>query len=170
MPLLIFLGTQLTNKVPLDLYQRHRDTETWNWKKSSQTTQYRFRTIQMGTHRKHAALLLCLSGCGPRENLPAEIDSSFFVYELTLKGKSPSPTFLRTRADLDNFRVAYQSALAEIAKTQGTLKELHLFPAVPAPIAVLCGRELLPKIHPALRVHDYDKSKGGFGYQLTVNS
>ena len=28
MPLLIFLGTQISNKVPLDLYQRHRDPKT----------------------------------------------------------------------------------------------------------------------------------------------
>jgi hypothetical protein len=71
---------------------------------------------------------------------------------------------------LDNFRIAYQDALAEIAKVHGSLKELDLFPAVPAPVAVLCGRETLPKIHPALRVYDYDKTQGGFTYQLTVNS
>ena len=36
-------------------------------------------------------------------------------------------------------------------------------------VAVLCGRETLPKVHPALRVFDYDKANGGFVYQLTVN-
>jgi len=116
------------------------------------------------------ALLLCLGGSGPRENLPPEIDASFFVYELTLSEMIPSVTFLRTRADLENFRTAYQSALASIAKVQGHVTEIHLFPAVPAPVAVLCGRVLLLKIHPALRVYDYDKSKNGFAYHLTVNS
>ncbi len=53
---------------------------------------------------------------------------------------------------------------------RGSTDELDLFPAVPAPVAVLCGRETLPKIHPALRVYDYDKTQGGFTYQLTVNS
>jgi len=32
-PLLIFLGRQLTNKIASDVYQRHRDTENWTWKK-----------------------------------------------------------------------------------------------------------------------------------------
>ena len=27
------------------------------------------------------------------------------------------------------------------------------------PVAVLCGRETLPKIQPALRVYDYDKTQ-----------
>lgn len=170
MPLLAFLGSQLSNKVPLDLYQRHRDTETWTWKKSGQPVEYKVRKVQSGADPERVALLLCLSGSGPRENLPAEIDESVSIYELTLHEAVPNPTFLRLRADLENFRIAYQSALAEISKTHGTLKEIDLFPAVPAPIAVLCGREALPKIHPALRLHDYDKAKGGFTYQLTINS
>jgi SMODS-associated and fused to various effectors sensor domain len=170
MPILIFLGTQLSNKVPLDLYQRHRDTENWTWKQSGKPVVYAFRTLQRGTDPNRVALLLALSGSGPSRHLPSEIDSSFSIYELFLSETVPNPTFLRTRADLENFRTAYQSILAEIARTQGKVKEIHLFPAVPAPIAVLCGRELLPKVHPALRVYDYQKSKGGFVYQLTVNS
>jgi SMODS-associated and fused to various effectors sensor domain len=169
MPLLVFLGSKLSNKVPLDLYQRHRDTETWTWKKSGSSVKYKFRKLQSGSDRKRAALLLCLSGTGPRENLPSEIDSTYFIYELTLSGRTPSPTFLRLRADLENFRIAYQQAVAEIAETQGNPDEIHLFPAVPAPVAVLCGRETLPKIHPALLVYDYSKAKGGFTYQLKVN-
>ena len=76
-------------------------------------------------------------GSGPRENLPSHIDSTYFVYELTLDGITPSPTFLSLREDLENFRIAYQGALAEIAKIHGSLKELDLFPAMPAPVAVL---------------------------------
>jgi hypothetical protein len=170
MPLLIFLGSQLSNKVSTDLYQRHRDTESWTWKKSGVPVKYKFHKIRNGSDSGRAALLLCLSGSGPRENLPPEIDSTYFVYELTLDGMTPSPTFLSLREDLENFRIAYQEALAEVARVQGSLKELDLFPAVPAPVAVLCGRETLPKIHPALRVYDYDKAQGGFTYQLTVNA
>jgi hypothetical protein len=81
-----------------------------------------------------------------------------------------SPTFLSLRQDLENFRLVYQNALAEIVRKHGRLQEIDLFPAVPAPVAVLCGRETLPKTHPALRVYDYDKTQGGFTYQLTVNS
>jgi hypothetical protein len=167
---LIFFGSQLTNKVPADLYQRHRDTESWKWKESGPPVEYKFLSIQTGSDPEKVALLLCLSGSGPRENLPAEIDSAYSVYELTLAGTTPSPTFLSKRADLENFRTAYQNALSQIAHVHGKLKILDLFPAVPAPVAVLCGRETLPKVHPALRVYDYDKSRNGFLYQLTVNS
>jgi hypothetical protein len=170
MAVLAFFGSQLGNKVPIDLFQRHRDTESWAWKNSGKPVEYASRTIQRGTDPCRAAMLLSLSGAIPPGNLPSEIDASFFIYELTLKDVVPSTIFLRTRVDLENFRTAYQAALASIAKTQGNVKCVHLFPAVPAPVAVLCGRELLPKIHPELRVYDYDKAKQAFSYQLSVNS
>jgi len=46
---------------------------------------------------------------------------------------------------------------------------IHLFPAVPAPIALLCGRELLPKADPSLMVYDYVDNKQGFKFALQVN-
>ena len=43
-------------------------------------------------------------------------------------------------------------------------------PAVPAPIAVALGYDLLPKVDPALRMFDYDKASGGFLEKLIVNA
>lgn len=91
------------------------------------------------------------------------------VYEMTLGGSTPNPTFLKTRRDLEEFRNAYHLAVATMVKNHPKLKTLDLFPAVPAPIAVLCGRELLPKVHPAINVYDHQKNEGGFIYQLTIN-
>ena len=58
--------------------------------------------------------------------------------------------------------------LAAFAKEPVPLDTIDLFPAVPAPIAVLCGRELLPKVHPKLRVYDNDRDAGGFTFKLEV--
>jgi hypothetical protein len=169
-PLLVLLGCQLSNKVPLDLYQRHRDTETWAWKRDGKPAEYEFRLLRSGTHRGNVALVLSLSGTIQPRDLPRTIDSRYSVYELTLKDAVPKTTFLRTRLDLENFRNAYQMALGTIVRDHGLAEKIHLFPAVPAPIAVLCGRELLPKVHPALAVYDYDKAKVGFINQIEVNS
>ena len=46
---------------------------------------------------------------------------------------------------------------------------IHLFPAVPAPVAVFCGREILPKVDPKLVVYDFDKRQGGFTPIIEVN-
>ena len=101
-------------------------------------------------------------------DLPTDIRKTATIYELTLDGTTPSPTFLRGRQDLEAFRVAYQELLGTIGQQHGRLEEIDFFPAVPAPVAVLCGRELLPKVHPKLRVFDFNKETGGFTFQLTV--
>ena len=76
MPLLISLGSQLSNKVSTGLYQRHRGTESWSWKKSGIPVKCKFSRIRNGSGSGRAALLLCLSGSGPRENLPSQINST----------------------------------------------------------------------------------------------
>jgi hypothetical protein len=169
-PLLIDLGARLSNKIPTDLFQRHRDKENWTWKRSGDPVRYQFKRLRHGTGRRNVAMIVSLSGTIRPRDLPKEIDRGYSIYELTLKRRTPNPTFLRTKHDLENFRLAYQAALATIMRDHGTIKSLRFFPAVPAPIAILCGRELLPKVHPELLVYDFDKQKVGFTYQLKVNN
>lgn len=165
-PLLIFLGRQLTNKVPSDVYQRHRDGENWAWKRTAPRVSYVIRRRRSGV--RGLALLLSLSGRIPLSALPIQVRQKSTIYEITLRDTVPNPTFLRARRDLDAFRVIYQQALGTIIQRHGLRTPIDLFPAVPAPVAVLCGRELLPKVHASLRIHDYDKTKGGFHFALEV--
>jgi hypothetical protein len=168
-PLLVHLGRELSDKVELDLFQRHRDTEDWSWKPIGKPVEYVLNTVRQGDDRESVALCMSLSGSIHTGCLPASIDRRFTVYDLTLQDVAPTPLFLNTRADLTNFRVAYQRALRTIGSNHPGIRELHVFPAVPAPIAVLCGREVLPKIDPKLLVYDADKGNGGFAFALTVN-
>jgi SMODS-associated and fused to various effectors sensor domain len=169
-PLLIYLGSQLSNKVPVDVYQRHRDTEDWVWKDSGTPAEYQFDKIREGGSQGRVALILSLSGKIMPETLPVNIDKTFTIYELTLANMQPNPTYLRQRDDLTRLKDAYQAALRTIARDCGRCEAIHLFPAVPAPVAVFCGREVLPKVDPKLMVYDHDKRKGGFISIVEVNS
>jgi SMODS-associated and fused to various effectors sensor domain len=168
-PLLIYLGSQLSNKVPVDVFQRHRDTEDWVWKDSGAAAEYRFDKIREGRGQGRIGLILSLSGKINPELLPSDIDKTFTIYELTLVNMEPNPTYLRQRDDLMRFKDAYQAALRTVARECGGGDAIHLFPAIPAPVAVFCGRELLPKVDPKLLVYDYDKRMGGFTPIIEVN-
>jgi hypothetical protein len=169
-PLLIFLGNRLSNKIAVDAYQRHRDTEDWKWKTIGKPVEYTFKTIQTGIDLSKVALIISLSGSLNLSKLPKEIDEQFFVYEITLSNQIPTPTFLRLKDDLENFKATYQHSLRLIEASHPNLCAIHLFPAVPAPVAVHCGRELLPKIDPAFFVYDNDKKSGGFKLIFEVNN
>jgi hypothetical protein len=168
-PLLVHLGSRLSDKMAVDFYQYHRDTKSWTWKKRGKPAGYVHTKLREGTDSKKVALILSLSGKISPNELPLAINGTFSLYELTLKNQMPNTMFLNTRADLDAFRVAYQQLLGKVVAEHGILHTIHLFPAVPIPIAVMCGHDLLNKTHPSLRVYDHDKVKGGFTYQLTVN-
>jgi hypothetical protein len=168
MPLLMFLGRRLSNKTPVDLYQRHRDTQTWTWKDSGQPAQYLLNKVREGTERDKVALVLSLSAALDMESFPPHIDSTFTIYEMVLEDQLHTPLFLRQRQDLDAFRDVYHQALAEILRDHGSIPSIDIFPAVPAPIAVLCGFELFPKVSPKLRVFDNDNRKGGWTFILEI--
>jgi SMODS-associated and fused to various effectors sensor domain len=130
---------------------------------------YMIRTIRRESDPSRVALLLSLSGTIHLSTLPSTIDESFSVYEITLVGITPNPTDLRLRQNLMNFQRMYQQMLGMILKDHPNLEEISLFPAVPAPVAVLCGRELLPKVHPSLLVDDFNRQKRGFTPTLRIN-
>lgn len=168
-PLLVAFGAELSNKVPVGLYQRHRDLENWAWKQKGTPVEYSVLQRKKGDADK-VALVLSLSGSIPIDALPAEVQEHSTIYEITLEGREPAPTFLAIQQDVENFRIVYQEALGLILKNHGLIKAVDLYPAIPAPIAILCGRELLPKVHPRLRVYDYNKKGNGFIYALEVGN
>lgn len=168
-PVLMCLGRELGDKLNVDLYQRHRDNQSWKWKVDGPPVEFEFSLLRNGTDPSAVGLLLPLSGKITDASLPAEVlDGRASLYELRLEGREPNREFLRLRDDLVRFRRSYQHALANILKNHDGIKQLHVFPAVPAPIAVACGQELLPKVHPDLIV--YDNVKGTFRQAITINT
>lgn len=169
MPTLMDLGNVLSNKLPIDLFQLHRDSRDWTWQSGHPAVEYQVRQVRSGTDERRVAVMLSLSGTIPETAMPAAIDGSYTIYELTLATAAPNPSFLKQRLDLQAFEAAYRELIASIVRDHGTIETIALFPAVPAPVAVACGHQLLPKVHPRLDVYDYDKRGGGFAFALSVN-
>ena len=168
-PLLIFLGNQLSNKVATAFFQRHRDTQSWEWKEGPPTAEFSWARLRDGTDPKSVAVVYSLSGRIHETDLPATIDDRFSVYELALSSDAPNPRFLNTEADLGAFRAAHSDAIRALVASHEGLERIHVFPAVPAPVAVSMGWELLPKPDPSLLVYDSDKKQGGFHSTIEVN-
>lgn len=166
-PVLVCLGRELGNKVNVDLFQRHRDN-SWQWRNTGLPVNFQFNQLQVGSDNNCVGLILSLSGKVAIQTLPTEIGSRFNLYEITLDGLEPGVSFLNRREDVAAFRKIYRDALASLIAKHGQLREIHLFPAVPAPIAIACGMDVMPKAYPALLV--YDNVKGTFQLSIKVNS
>lgn len=167
-PVLVHLGRQLSDKIETDVYQRHRSPEGWAWKKRGKRVRYKINKLREGRDTTKVALILSLSGQIKVDDLPDNINQDFTVYEIGLNGQQPTALFLRTRGDLEEFKIVYHGFLGMLKEDHGTVAELHLFPAVSAPIAVMCGRERLAKVAPSLLVYDNELERGGFKFALKV--
>jgi len=168
-PVLVCLGRELGNKVNVDLFQRQRDpARGWRWYDDGPIVDFDLVRLRTGTTSDRVGLLLSISARLDLASLPSEVDDQFTLYELVPRGVAPSVELIRRREDLLAFRTAYRAALESICSAHSGLQSLLLFPAVPAPIAVACGQEIMPKAHPALRV--FDNVKGRFTEAITVNT
>lgn len=168
MPLLMHLGNCLSNKVRTDLYQRHRDTESWKWKNHSKEVTFKFHKLQDGKNDL-VCLVMSLSGQIQKQALPEELIKDATIYEITVDSESPSLTFLNSKEILESLKTLYRNSLSEINNYHPQLEKIHFFPAMPAPVAVMCGRELLHKADPILRIYDYDKVNNTFNYTMETN-
>ena len=127
------------------------------------------RKIKEGkSDKKEVALIIELSGYIGLTDIPERVHNNLSIYKISLKDEVPTPTFLKSRKTLNNFKDIYQIAIRKI-NNEEKAKIIHLFPAIPAPIAVLCGRELLKKIDPEILIYDNNKSKSGFYQVLKIN-
>jgi len=167
-PLLVYLGSKLSDKMAVDLYQRHRDPESWSWQEGPGAALYSTQCIGERPSGGPVSLLLNLSGTNRSDTIPGSLRNRGSVYELTLVGQDPSPLFLRTRGDLDRFTHEYIRFLATIRQAHPGIDVIHVFPAIPAPVAITLGRARLPKVDPVLEVYDHDARAGGFVPTLEI--
>lgn len=168
-PLLVLLGRRLGSTVPADVYHHHHDKDNWIWKTHGRHITFEHKRVREGTDPACIALLLNVSGTISLSSLPQEIGEHFTIYEISPREVRPSTNCIRTREHLESFKQAYEEFLRDLRRMHHRVDMIHLFPAVPPPVAIACGRELMPKVDPALRVYDFDKTLGGFQFSLEVN-
>jgi hypothetical protein len=164
-PLLAYLGSKLSDKVRVDLYQRHRNPESWNWHSGAGNTYFDHQKVKNGS--AEVGLIVNVSGTIARDTIDS-VAKDMTLYQLGVTGQPATPLVLNTPNDLDRFVVAYVTALEAIRAGHPGLTRLHVFPAVPAPVAVALGRHVLPKVGPQLIIYDQDKRSKTFSPAIVL--
>jgi hypothetical protein len=169
-PLLAYLGALIGDIESVDLFQRHRSTKDWKWKEEPDDFRKEFyQLIEPDTHddKAQTALLVSISGIVDRKKVVKLVGENCNMYELA--AVKPGLDFLSSRLKLEKFCCEYRQLLGRIRAINGHTKDIHLFFAVPSPVAVECGRAVLPKSDPPIRIYDLNKGKDSFLYALTIN-
>lgn len=164
-PLLMKLGALLTDKIPAEVYQLHREPkQSWKWSEGSD--EELFRIVRPTSTAHPPALVLSLSDVVAHERVSAALGEERSVWEVTTK--RPHNDFLRSRNQLSQFRTVMREVIVEIGRAHGKNTALSIFPAIPVACAVEVGRVRMPKADGVWDIFDQDCKQGGFIHVLTL--
>ncbi len=167
--LLTFLGSQLSNQVKTHFYNKSRNhLKPWQWTKRGTGVKFKVENVQKGSNKGKVALVLSVSGKVNESGYTNVADDSFYIYEISSSNMTPGRELLKSVTDLESFRSVYRDVLEKLIREHPDVKSLHVFPAVPAAIAVTLGFDLLQKVHPKLVMYDYMRNRGGFIKKLVI--
>ena len=169
-PLLVYLGSRIDDTLTVDVFQRHRATESWIWPKVTDddpgfVVRREDPLHAPGTYpATDAVLIINASGTIHRSELPAETDS-LPAYLVEMDGGAPHTDSVRSRSVRDSFELAVRKMLGQLEQSDKTVRRLHVFAAAPVSVGVTLGRSVGWGIHPRLVV--YDRRDDG-SYQPTL--
>lgn len=170
-PILVYLGACLDDKVSTIIFQRQRidSDNAWRWPElPAEPPRFIVTRSTEGSDDKAVALLVNLSGTITTEELPSDLPDSHSVYVLSPVDPAISnPSLIDSPAALANFESCLREFLSLVEKSHGKIPQIALFAAVPVSAAVTIGRVLMPDISPAWIVHDRDE-QGVFFRALKV--
>jgi len=164
-PLLIKLGTLFSDIYPAEVYQRHREPATWEWLPGPETFQYIIE--EPNTREKNVALNLSLSATIDSSRIKRLFDEQeYSEWKITIE--NPHNDFLRSKAQLQMFRVEFRRLLDKIKAKHGEDATLHVFSAVPVSVAVEIGRVWQPKADLPMVIYDQNRKLTGFAKTLII--
>lgn len=151
MPLLVKLGSLLSDKVPVEVFQKHRDPDSWEWF-DGEETDYIINPPEDDS--KEPALVFSLS-YDITDRVRKFYGAGSSIWEFRIN--SPNNNFLKSRKQLTVFRKRVYEVLDKISR-RTQKQSIKVFMSMPVACAVELGRVWMKKADLALDLYDYDTS------------
>ncbi|MFD7581041.1 SAVED domain-containing protein [Kitasatospora sp. NPDC059817] len=166
LPLLVYLGSRLDDTVPTDIYQRHREDQSWSWSKTAPVVDFEVHLDVDQQPSQDAVLMLNLSGTIQPGEVPPHL-GGLRRYRVSPVGAAAAPDILRSRASLNRFEQALRALFAELEANAKQVRRLHVLLAVPLSAGVTLGRTRDRYVHPVLVL--YDRTPCGYRQALEIS-
>lgn len=155
-PLLVRLGTLLGDISEVDVYQRHREPQTWRWPDRAEPLD--FKVVRPQTNGGVPVLLIDISARVTGDRIDQVFGSGAAIWQLTVE--DPHNDIIKSRDHLAAFRTAMRSLLNAIKEKHGQNTPLHVFLAAPVSICVELGRIRMPKADMPWLLYDHHNLHG----------
>jgi hypothetical protein len=165
MPLLVLLGALMTDKIPTQVYQLHREPyATWHWLDGPDKFEFQIKTPNQ--FKYPPALIISLSGQIAHNRITSVIGSNVSIWELAID--KPHNDFLKSKDQLSKYRETVRKLIVQIGKAHGSNVSLSIFPAMPVACAVELGRVRMPKADMPWIIYDQNNKEKMFIKALEI--
>ena len=141
-----------------EVYQRHREPQTWDWPSSASAVE--FQVEEPSSFTGTPALVVALSAEVTDDRITAVLGADTSIWRVTVA--QPSNDLIKSRSQLSEFRTLIRGLLDRIKAHHGQTTTLHVFPAAGVSVAIELGRVRMPKAHTPWQVYDQVNGRGGF--------
>ena len=163
-PLLILLGTELTDKISVDTYQLHREPRNWQWREFPEG--FDFVVHEPKYISGQPVLLLSLSDHVNHDRIERVLGDDISIWEVTIP--NPQNDFIKSKLQLSLFRRVIRRLMVEIKKQFGNSTPLNIFPVMPVSCAVELGRVRMPKADMPWVIFDHNNDSDGFVKTISI--
>ena len=162
-PLLVLLGTLLSDLERVEVYQLHREPTQWGWLDDGE--EQPLELVEPVDTSGQPALVLSLSATVTPHRIAAVLDRAS-IWMVTLN--QPHNDYLRTKRQLAEFRERMRRMFDRIKAVHGHGTRLHVFPVAPVAVNVELGRVWMPKADMPLSLYDQTAPTGPFVHALDI--
>ena len=166
-PLLVKLGTLLSNKHNIDVYQLKKAPQsTWEWEYSESKTEYVINYIKEVNNPDKIIIMFSISGIIRYEEVQKCISTENSIVIEIRTNQAPFDDFLRNKVQLDKFVKCYQTIKEEIRNKCSKNVMVHMFLSVPVAAAVEIGRHWNMTVDLPFTVYNY--TNGVYEKAITI--
>jgi len=166
MPLMALLGALMTDKIPAQVYQLHREPyPTWHWLDGPDKFEYQIK--KPDSFKCPPILIISLSDSIAYERITAVLGKEVSIWELTIE--KPHNDFLKGKVQLSIYRETMRKLMVDIGRSHGKTTPLSIFPAMPVACAVELGRVRMPKADMPWIIYDQNNKEKKFIKTLEIS-
>lgn len=158
-PLIAQIGFLLTYSVPTRYFKLHIDSQSWRW--PDESTESRFIVTGIPAELVPFACDVIIRVSLSEKISKTETDEIITdsPVQIDISVDNPSLTWIRNPSQVTEFARVFREALTEIRRKVPSCQSIHLFMAVPAPIALAAGQQINPRMNPPVRLYEYSRNQ-----------
>lgn len=154
-PLLIKLGTILNDRYNVQVYQKHREPDTWRWLENRSSNN--IIVEEPADKTKEPMLIIALSTQAIKARVLQRFGANASIWTITCD--IPGNDMMESKYQLEQFRMAAREVMDDIKNSNLENIDLKIFMAAPASCAVELGRIRMPKADSKWVIFDYSNKQ-----------